>query len=1057
MTGDQTTPSTSRAPGARASRAGGLASWSILHPVSVGMLALAVTVVGLLTYERLSVALLPDIMYPGIRVRILDPGVSARIMEDGVTRQLEEQLAITEDAVSIQSRTTEGQTAVDLSFQYGKDIDIALRDASTRLDRARRFLPDTIRPPIIYKFDPAQIPIAEFVVASPMMDPIQLRDWVDYVFSKWFVNLPGVAAVEVGGGLVREIQVLPDPARLSGLGLSVNDVVTALERSNIEEAAGRMESRNREFIGRTSGKFLTVEEIGLLPLQLRDGGRVRLRDVAEVVDGNESDRLRVRLDGRPGVKVSIQKQPLANTVAVVDEVNARLDWLSNNRMLPANLHIEPIADQSVYIRHALGNASTAAIGGAVLAMLVVFLFLGDIRRTLVVGTAIPLSILVTFALMEFAGLTLNIMSIGGLALGVGLVVDSTIVMLENVYRHQCMGKTPLEAGRDAAAEVNSAIIASTSTNLAAIIPFLFISGIIGLLFKELILTITAAIVASMIVALTLVPAFGSRIPVAGPSWLRGHVDRVMDLVATRYAILLRALLTRAWAKTALIAGLAGLLVIGVAAMRDAKEIFLPSLDDGLIRVDVVADPGIPIDAMDANVRKLEALFQKQPEVQTVFTIVGGRIFGRSQRETSNRSTMSVQLVPLDQRTIGAGAWIKRIRSAIRKLRLAGFKVRMRTGRIRGFHARHGNDDVTLRITGLEQTVMDRIGEQVVERIRDIPGLRNVAHSAEERHEELVFQIDHDRLAELGFSVEQVARAARLALEGIEVTQYLENDRSYHIRVRLPRRYTDTVQSLESVLISAGSNGAGPVYLSDVATVRLVSSPAEILRDKQRRIAEVTATVDGDAALGEVSKIIQERVADIDMPAGYSIYDAGAVKSLEEGRNLTFILLALALFLVFVVMAVQYESLRNPFIILLGVPFTITGVAIGLIVLGMPLSTPVWLGVIMLAGIVVNNAIVLVEFFEIQRSRGMARLDAIVEAGRVRLRPILMTTLTTVCGLMPLAVGAGEGAEMLQPLAITIVFGLSFSMLVTLLFIPVICTLVAAREPAAAGAEPVPAE
>ena len=394
---------------------------------------------------------------------------------------------------------------------------------------------------------------------------------------------------------------------------------------------------------------------------------------------------------------------------------------------------------------------------------------------------------------------------------------------------------------------------------------------------------------------------------------------------------------------------------------------------------------------------------------------------------------------------------------MRKLRLAGFKVRMRTGRIRGVRVNRGNDDVTLRITGFDQEVMDRIGFQIIERIRDIPGLRNVTHSAEEQHEELIFQIDHDRLAELGVSVEHVARAARLALEGVEVTKFLQNDRSYNIRVRLPQRSTDTVQALESVLISAGTAGSGPVYLSDVAAVRLVSSPAEILRDNQRRITEVNASLDEEGALAEISRKIWDRIDELDIPDGYSVYDAGAVQSLQEGRNLTFILLGLALFLVFVVMAVQYESLRNPFIILLGVPFTITGVALGLLILDMQLSMPVWLGVIMLAGIVVNNAIVLIEFIEILRERGMTRLDAIVEAGRVRLRPILMTTLTTVCGLLPLSLGLGEGSEMLQPLAVTIVFGLSFSMFVTLLFIPIIFSLIGAREASTDAAAPVPAE
>jgi multidrug efflux pump subunit AcrB len=1014
------------------------------------MLALAVAVIGLLSYERLSVDLLPEIMYPGVRVRILDPGVSARIMEDKVTRQLEEQLAITEDAIGVQSRSSEGASAVDLTFQYGKDIDIALRDASTRLDRARRFLPDTIRPPIIYKFDPSQIPVAEFVVASPLRDPVALRDWVDYVFSKWFVNLPGVAAVEVGGGLVREIQVLPDPIRLTGLGLSADDVVATLQRGNIEEAAGRMESRLREYVGRTSGKFATVQEIGLLPLRLPDGGTVRLRDVAEIVDSHQDNRLRVRLDGQPGVKVSIQKQPNTNTIEVVEAVTERLDWLRTGKMLPDDLTVRAIADQSVYIRNALRNATQAALGGALLAMLVIYVFLGDIRRTLVVGMAIPLSILVTFALMDLGGLTLNIMTLGGLALGVGLVVDSTIVMLENVYRHQKQGAGPLQAGQDAAREVNSAIIASTSTNLAAIVPFLFVSGLVGLLFRELIFTITAAIFAAMVVALTLVPAFGSRVPVTSDGAVRRAIDGVMEPLASAYGKALHALLAHPFYGVLVILVLLGLLGIGVGGMTTAKQIFLPSLDDGRISVSVVADPGIPVDVMDRDVAKLEDLYRRQPEVESVFTIVGGRIFGRTQRETSNRSSLTVQLVPLQQRALSSDAWVRRMQAAIGELRLAGFKVRMRTGRIRGVRVSHGDDDVTLRITGPEQEVMDAIGAQVVERLKRLAGLRNITHSAEDQHEELVFQVDHDRLAELGLSVETVARSARLALEGVQVTQYLDNDRSYDIRVRLPRRSTDTVQALESVMIAAGGTGGAPIYLGDVAEVKLVSSPAEILRDNQQRITEVTASLSEGTTLVDASSAIWRQIADLDIPDGYSVYDTGAIRSLQEGRLLTLILLGLALFLVFVVMAVQYESLRNPFIILLGVPFTITGVAVGLLVLDLPLSMPVWLGVIMLAGIVVNNAIVLVEYFEILRHRGRARLDAIVEAGSVRLRPILMTTLTTVCGLLPLAMGAGEGSEMLRPLAVTIVFGLSFSMMVTLVLIPIICSLIGAREASSEG-------
>ncbi len=1026
-------------------RHGGLASWSIRHPIGIAMLTIAVSVVGILSYGYLSVDLLPKIMYPGLRIRVMDTGVSARIMEDAVTRQLEEQLAITEDAISIESSTTEGSSSINLAFQYGKDIDVALRDASTRLDRAKRILPETIQPPVIFKFDPSQIPVLEFVVASPLEDPIKLRNWVDYQFSKWFVNLPGVAAVEVGGGLVREIQVLPDASRLSGLNLTVDDVVAVINQANIQEAAGRLESNRREYIGRTTGRFETVEDIRLLPLNLPDGGRVRLGDIAEIVDGNEDDRLRVRLNGLPGVKMSIQKQPDANTVEVVKAVRDRLGWLNDQALLPPGTTIQTVADQSVYIQNGLRNAAQAAIGGALLAMLVVYLFLGDLRRTLVVGTAIPVSILVTFAIMGVGDLTMNVMTLGGLALGVGMVVDSTIVMIENIYRHQRLGQTSIEAGEDAAREVNSAIIASTSTNLAAIVPFLFISGLIGLLFKELIFTIAAAIIAAMVVALTLVPAFGSRVPAVSRSTFRKAIDRGLSYLENGYTRLLKGVLSRIAAQLAIIVALVALLGAGIFGLAGVNQVFLPDMDDGNIRVSVVADPGIPIDEMDAAIHRLEDLFSKQPEVVTVFSIVGGRIFGRSQRLTSNRTTMTVQLVPIDLRDIESQEWIKRMQKSIGNLQMAGFKVLMRTGGIRGIRTHSGNDDVTLRITGPSQEGRDLLGQQVADLLRSVKGLRNVAHSAEETTEELVFDVDHDRLSELGLSVETVARAARIALEGELVTEFLDNDRSYNIRVRLPIGSLNSIQEIESIPLSPGKDGQGPIYLGEVAQVNLSSSPAEILRDNQRRITEATASLTGEIPLGDVVVAVEEKLAELNLPDSYGVYDTGASKSLKEGQYLTLILLALALFLVFVVMAVQYESLRNPLIIMLGVPFTMIGISFGTVVTGQPLSMSVWLGVIMLAGIVVNNAIVLVEYFEIMREQGMQKMEAIIAAGKVRLRPILMTTLTTICGLFPLAFGAGEGTEMLQPLAITIVFGLAFSMVVTLIFMPVLYSLIGVKD------------
>ena len=1026
-------PSTVRLHG----RSGGLAAWSILHPIGVVMITLAVMVLGAFAFARLQVNLLPDIIYPEVRVRVLDSGVATEAMEDRVTRQLEEQLAITEDAIAVQSRTGEGSSSVDLSFPYGKDIDIALRDASTRLDRARRFLPETVDPPIIYKFDPSQLPVQEYVISSPLRDAVELRQWVDYVFAKWFLNLPGVAAAEVGGGLLREIQVLPDQQRLAGLGLSVEDLIDAIEAANRDEPAGRLRMESREVSGRTAGRIQRVEELAELPLALADGETIPLAEVAQVLDTHEEERLRVRLNGLPGIKLSLQKQPTANTVAVAEAVAGRLDWLHQQKLIPEDIEVTKVSDQAVYVRNALRNAGLAAASGALLAMGVVYLFLGSLRRTLIIGSAIPVAALVTFAIMDMQGLTLNIMTLGGLAVGIGMLVDSTIVMLENIHRHQRDGEAGGDAGRNAAAEVNSAIVASTSTNLAAILPFLFVGGLVGLLFREMIITITAAIAASMVVALTLVPSLAARVPAGKPSLVRRAGDWLMGALQRGYGAVV-GWITGGWFRRLTVIGLftAGL-VHTVPEFLGGKELFLPKMDDGRVYVSISADPGVTLAVMDEGARRLEALFLEQPEVETVFASVGGFIFGRTQRMVSNRSSFYVQLKPLDQRDIGGEAWVKRMMGTVKKARIAGLKVYMRLRGVRGIRTGRGEDDVSIRIAGPRIATLEQLATEVEGRLEGVAGVRNVENSSGEKRQELAIEVDRKRAATLGLDVGRVGNALRVALEGRIVGEFLAGDRAFDIRVRLPRGETDSPNDLAAVLLFPAATDRPAIHLGDVATVRMTVAPATILRDNQQRVVEVSASLKGDASIAEVSRGVEAALIDLELPAGYALYEVGEKKALQEGRDLTQWLLGLALFLVLVVMAVQYESLRAPLVILLGVPFAAIGVALGVPAAGLPLSMPVWLGVIMLAGIVVNNAIILVEYIELLRADGVALADAVRRAAALRLRPILMTTLTTVVGLLPLALGLGEGAEMLQPLAVTITSGLTFSLLVSLLLIPVL--------------------
>ena len=1018
----------------------GIAGWAIHHPIGVIMLMLAIIILGLFSLSKLNIDLLPEIIYPEVRTRIIDPGVPATIMEDEITRQLEEQLAITEDAISIISTTQEGRSAVDLSFSYGTDIDVALRDASNRLDRAKRFLPSTIDPPVIFKRDPSQRPIAEYVLSSPTRTSVELDDWGNYSLAKWLLNLPGVASIEVGGGRQREIQVVTDSNKLAAYNLDITDISDVIQQNNQDTPAGRFYSESGEISGRTASRFHSVNDIENLPLPVVADSAdniLRIKDVAYVVDDMADEKIRIRLDSEPGLKISLQKQPQANTVTVYDGVTEELEKLKAQGQIPEDITIKRVDDQAQYIRQSLQNAATAAISGAILAMFVVYIFLGNLRRTLIIGSAIPIAVLVTMIFMSMGGLTLNIMTLGGLALGIGMLVDNTIVMLENIYRHQKEHEDTLEQAEVASAQVNSAIIASTTTNLAAVLPFLFIGGLIGLLFRELIFTISSAIVASLLVAITLVPTLAARVPAkTREGILRRIFDAFIRLLQTIYGWFLKILLK---IPLLVVAAFITALVFSIPVFQDSKFEFLPKMENGEVSIRLTADPGISLENMDLITKRVESSLYQLPDVDSLFTLVGGGVFGRSTYERSNRADIKVLLKKKDK-TVSVDEWIKLANQAINKEELAGVKARIRNEGIRGIRVSQGEDDLNLRIKGPNLKVLESIADQAVESLNGTIGIRNVQHSSEGSDQELTIKVNRERAAQLGLSTEEIGKVIRFAVGGSTVTDFIQNDRSIDVVLRLDRSQLRTPDDLAEIILFTNTQPHQPVRLAEVARIEWEKMPATIMRDRQQRIIEVTASLTGDLTLEDAYANLEKSLEKLDLPAGYSIYEAGELEAIKKNQETSQVLLALAMFLVFVVMAVHYESLRDPIIIMLSVPFAAIGVAIGLVITGIPLSMPVWLGMIMLAGIVVNNTIVLVETIELKKEQANNVVDAIIDAAKTRLRPILMTTLTTVVGMLPLAMAFGEGSEMLQPLAISIVAGLSFSMLVTLLLVPSIYKL-----------------
>lgn len=1007
---------------------GGLARWSINNPVSVTVILLTIIVIGIFSLNRLGVDLLPKLIYPEVRIRILNPGVPATIMEDEITRQLEEQLAITENAVNIQSRSSEGRTSVDLSFPYGTDINIALRDASTRLDRAKRFLPTDIEPPVIYKRDPSQIAIMELIVSSDNKTPVQLRSWVDYNFSKWFLNLPGIASTEVGGGLIREINIILDQNKLNHYGFSIDDVIDQLKKENKDTPAGKLYGKQQEISIRALGRFNSIQQISdtYLTKETSTGTKtIKLLDIASIQNTHEDEKLKIRLNGIKGVKLSIQKQPAANTVEVVDQVRNRLEWLKNNDQIPADIRVQTVGDQSVFIRHSVNNASTAAISGAFLAMLVVFLFLGNLTRTLIIGSAIPIAILVTFIIMNLAGITLNIMTLGGLALGIGMLVDSTIVMLENISRHQHEGEGQKEAAIHAAAEVNSPIIASTTTNLVAVLPFLLVGGLTGLLFKELIITIAAAMIASLFVAMTVVPAMGSLIKKSSSKNLLS-IDKIIPI----YQNINQRIIFRPWL---IITLFISLFIISSIIFIQTKSEFLPKTDEGNVSLSITTDSGTQLNQMDAIVFKIENLLLDDPSVESVFSTIGGFVFGRSEFFSSNRSSLRIQLKKDITGQYNSNQWIKHINKKIKKLQLTGIRTRIRLRGIRGVRLHSGSDDISIRVRGQELDTLTRIGNEIIQLIKPIDGLSNIEHQYEDASKELTISLKREISSTLNISSEDIGRAVRLSLDGIVISEYIDKDQQFNIRLRFDKKDTNNVSDLDNIIVAYRNNKA--IYLADVAHYKTIASTKNIYRDKQQRFIEISASIDSDKTLESALEGIELKLADYQLPDGYSRYQSDDAKTLQQGQSQGITLLFIALFLVFVVMAIQYESFLNPFIILLTIPFCIIGVVLGIYITDIALSMSVWLGVIMLAGIVVNNAIVMVEQIEIEKSNGSNINDAIIKATSIRFKPILMTTLTTVIGMSPLALGLGEGSEMLQPLAIVIVFGLSFSMFVSLFLLP----------------------
>ena len=1022
---------------------GGLTGLAIQRPVGTLSLAAVVLVIGAFFFRGLPIDLLPSIDYPQIRVTVNYPGVSAEVLEQQVTRVLERNLAATENLRLITSRVRDGRTDVDLTFTFGTNLDLALQDTARGLEQARALLPD-IDPPRVRKFDPGQQAVWQGGFSSAVRTEAEVNDWIENTLFPQLIGVPGVASVEAAGGMVREIEVIVDQPRLHALGMSLAQVRDALANANQDVAIGRISSEHWDVGAKSEGLLTSLEQIEQIRLPLAEStddlGSIRLSDLAEVRDGHRRQRVFARLNGSPAAQVSIYKQPEANTVAVADDVKAQLERLERSGFIPDDIRFQPTSDPTFFIRGAIASVGMAAVFGGSLAMLMILLFLGSLRKGFVIGLSIPIAVMATFSLMGASGLTLNIISLGGLALGVGLLLDNAIVMLENISRHrEVLGKSARDAAHDGAREVVSAITAGTMTNLAAVLPFLLVSGVAALVFREMILTIAFAILATLAAAVTLVPTLAALL---GKAKARSGLDRslpvrlfarLIDRLRRGYRSILPGVLRWRWL---VLATAATSLTAAAWLFTQLGNEFLPQLDDGAVSVRISMPAGASLDATRDVSRQVEQLLRERDHVNNVFSLTGGALWGGVITERAGQGIFLIQLTPASQRPeMPAGQWIIDAQQAVRELKLPGVRISARPPQIRGLRFTTGDSDLVIGISGPDLDTLQALAAEVRERLRGIDGLEGLDMAGEEFSPQLEMRVDRDRASEYGLSVREVGEAIRAAVDGEVATRYVDGNQEYDVRVRLPYDQVAEVDQLGNLQLFRYQGE--PLLLRDLASLEPGQGPDTIDRENQSRIVRVEGDI--NTRINDVGSIMAEvdaRLADLDLPERYNLIYGGQWETIQDTQREVTLVMLLAGFLVFVVLAVQYERLSNPLVIMTAAPLALVGVSLMLWSTGTPVSAPVLIGLVLLIGIVVNNAILLVEYIE--RGRQLEGLDvrsSIIEACSVRLRPILMTTLTTVLGMTPLAIGIGDGAEIMRPLALTVVGGLLFSMLLTLLVVP----------------------
>jgi len=1014
-----------------------LPQMAIKRAVTFTMLYIMVLGFGLFSFSRLKLALYPDITFPMIAIITRYQGAGPFDMETTVTRPIEQAVVAVENVKTVTSRSSSGLSYVGLEFDWGTDMEAAQTHVQRALEWVGDVLPPDVTNPLVFAFDIRQMPILFMGVGSSTLDQAELRKLCIEQVSPRLERVEGVAAADIQGGLERQIRVEIDPRALASYGLPYDMVVNSLRAGNLQLPGGVMHDRRTAFSVRTLGEYQSLDEIRGTVLADRNGQVIHLDDVADVADAFKEREGETRIDAKPGLLITVRKQSDANVVQVVERVRKALPDIVKS--VPGQLTITPIFDQAEFINMSISNLTSSAYAAFALTVLVLLIFLRNIRSSTVVAVAIPTSVVAAFFAMDMAGITLNVISMAGLALAIGMLVDNAIVVLENVFRHHELGEGPVEASENGTQEVGMAITASTLTTLAIFIPVLFVPGIAGVMFNDMVVTITIALSASLIVALTLVPLMASRMmkkeqrpPRTRPIrwlydifggwliWLDRHYTRWLRWsLAHRKTVIL----------TAAAAFGASIMLIRVVGVE-----FMPKNDEGQVNVTIERAVGADLPATMKTMRLVEQYVQSNiPELVNVEVTAGsaGNIGSVFQGLNTNSGSVQIKLKPITQRSRSQFEIEDQLRKFLDTI----------PGITYAFQESHGmgsGADVAIKLFGNDLDRTGAIADRVVDAVKKIPGAVDVRSSLDRGAPELQIVLDRARLQEVGLTAGQVTNAVSNAVQGAIATRYREAGDEYDVFVRLAERYRQSPEQLDALMISAPSGVQVP--LRQIADIRRESAPVSISREDQSRVVEVTLNTAG-RDLGSVVSDINKALVKLDIPRDIIVAVGGTAEDQRESFNYLGLAILAGVALVYIVMASQFESFVDPLIILVTIPLAFIGVALALFITNTPLDIMGLIGMLVLVGVVVNNGIVMVDFInQLRRLHGMDLYPATIEGARARVRPVLMTALTTVFGMLPLALGLGESGETWAPLARAVMGGLTVATALTLVVVPVTYTL-----------------